>query len=214
MAGKTLAPKQTRSRQSLERLSKAALDVLEDRGLDGTTIPRIAAKAGLSPGAVYRRFQDKDALLQTVMLRALEENDEGVRTLLAQKLAPQLSLRRFAGQVVKTSLAGHRKYANLMRALFQYVLLNPNAAFRKRVDQLNIRTLQRVSNFMLQYRKEIKHPDPETAVPFGLILVGSTLREIILMDTTSEGWSSVLPQDDARISRELTRAFLRYLGLK
>ncbi|MGB7621434.1 MAG: helix-turn-helix domain-containing protein [Terriglobia bacterium] len=58
MAGKTLSPKQTRSRQPLERLSKAALDVLEDRGLDGTTIPRIATKAGLSPGAVYRRFQD------------------------------------------------------------------------------------------------------------------------------------------------------------
>ena len=72
---KTVLPAhQARSRESLARLLKAAAEVLNKDGLDGSTIPRIAARAGLSPGTVYRRFPDKDALLREVCLRLLEEN--------------------------------------------------------------------------------------------------------------------------------------------
>jgi len=51
----SLAPQQARSRESLRKLLKAAAEVLGQHGLDGATIPRIAAHAGLTPGAIYRR---------------------------------------------------------------------------------------------------------------------------------------------------------------
>jgi len=60
MANKTLAPQQARSRESLRKLLKAAAEVLGQHGLEGATIPRIAQHAGLTPGAIYRRFPDKD----------------------------------------------------------------------------------------------------------------------------------------------------------
>ena len=60
-----------RSRESLRKLMKAAAEVLGQQGVEGTTIRRIAHHAGLTPGAVYRRFHDKDALLETVILRIM-----------------------------------------------------------------------------------------------------------------------------------------------
>src|SRR5262252_5506298 len=83
MATKSLAPQQARSRESLRKLLKAAGEVLGQHGVEGTTIPRIAAHAGLTPGAIYRRFKDKDALLEAVILRLVERQDERLRTGLA-----------------------------------------------------------------------------------------------------------------------------------
>src|SRR5262245_8495236 len=98
MAKKPFKVKQSRSRESLQRLVNAATDVLTERGLEGATIPRIAARAGLSAGAVYRRFPDKDALLQTVVLTELEQMDENTRTQLTPEFAEQGSLEHFAKQ--------------------------------------------------------------------------------------------------------------------
>ena len=214
MAKKPFTVKQSRSRESLQRLLTAATDVLTEGGLEGATIPRIAARAGLSPGAVYRRFPDKDALLQTVVLTELEQIDENTRAQLTPELAEQVSLQHFAKQMIQGSLQEHRQYATLKRALDQYVLTHPNVAFRKKVSKLNIRTMRRVADFLLLKRKDIKHPDPEAAVSFAVVQVGLILREMILLDTMSEDWSSLLPKDDNQLVRELTRAFLSYLGVK
>jgi AcrR family transcriptional regulator len=213
MAKKPFKVKQSRSRESLERLLNAATEVLNESGLEGATIPRIAARAGLSPGAVYRRFPDKDALLQTVVLTELEQMDENMSQL-TPDLAEQGSLQDFAKQMIQQSLQIHRQYSTLKRNLDQYVLTHPNAAFRKKVFKLNVRTIRRVADFLLLKRKEIKHPDPEVAVSFALIQLAFILREVTLLDTISEDWSSILPKDDDRLLGELTRAFLSYLGVK
>lgn len=214
MAKKPYMAKQSRSRESLQRLLNATTDLLTESGLEGATIPRIAARAGLSPGAVYRRFPDKDALFQTVVLTELEQIDEGLKTGLTPELAEQGSLRHFAKQIIQQSLEAHRQNPTLKWALDQYVLTHPNAAFRKKVFKLNIRTMRRVADFLLLKRKEIKHPDPEAAVSFALIQLAFTLREIILLNTMSEDWSSVLPKGDDQLLQELTRAFLSYLDVK
>jgi AcrR family transcriptional regulator len=214
MAKRPFKVKQSRSRESLERLLNAATEVLNERGLEGATIPRIAARAGLSPGAVYRRFPDKDALLQTVVLTELEQMDENTRTLLTPEFAEQGSLKHFAKQLIQQSLQIHRQYSTLKRTLDQYVLTHPNAAFRKQVFKLNVRTIRRVADFLLLKRKEIKHPDPEVAVSFALIQLAFILRDVTLLDTISEDWSSILPKDDDQLLEELTRTFLSYLGVK
>ena len=214
MAKKPFKAKQSRSRESLQRLLNAAVEVLNEGGLEGATIPRIAARADLSPGAVYRRFPDKDALLQTVVLTELEQMDENTRTQLTLELAEQVSLQHFAKQMIQQSLQVHRQYSTLKRTLEQYALTHPNAAFRNKVFKLNIRTIRRVADFLLLKRKEIKHPDPEVAVSFALIQLAFTLRDLTLLDTISEDWSSILPKDDDQLLQELTRAFLSYLGVK
>src|SRR5262249_56635120 len=71
MRSKSLAPQQARSRESLRKLLKAAAEVLGQHGVDGATIPRIAAHAGMTPGAVYRRFRGKETLLEGGVFRVL-----------------------------------------------------------------------------------------------------------------------------------------------
>ena len=75
-----LEPQQARSRESERKLLKAAAEVLGQHGVAGTTIPRIAAHAGLTPGSIYRRFPDKEVLLETMILGILERQDERLRT--------------------------------------------------------------------------------------------------------------------------------------
>ena len=136
----------------------------------------IATRADLSAGAVYRRFPNKDALLQTVVLTVLEQNDESTRTQLTPEVAEQGSLEQFVRKMIQASVQAHRENPTLKRALDQFVLTNPNVAFKKKVNKLNTRTIRHVADFLLLKRKEIKHPDPETAVSLALAQLAFTLQ--------------------------------------
>src|SRR5438105_382585 len=115
VTSKTLAPQQARSRESLRKLLKAAAEVLGQHGVEGTTIPRIAHHAGLTPGAIYRRFHDKDALLETVILGIMERQDKRIRTALTPAMARQIPLAVFAEQLINGMLVSYRASAGLLR---------------------------------------------------------------------------------------------------
>ncbi len=50
-----------------ERIFSAAKTVLQQEGIAGLTMRKVARHAGLSPMAIYRHFADKDALLNALM---------------------------------------------------------------------------------------------------------------------------------------------------
>lgn len=65
-----------------DRILSAAKVVLENEGIEGLTIRRVAQRAELSPMALYRHFADKDALLNALMedgIAAWEEIVRGIR---------------------------------------------------------------------------------------------------------------------------------------
>jgi len=213
MAQKTLAPRQARSRESTRRLLKAAAEVLGQHGVEGTTIPRIAQHAGLTPGAVYRRFPDKDALLETAIIGILERQDERLRIALTPAMARQIPLPVFAEQVIGSMLVSYRANARLLRALRQFVQGRDHTLFYKKVARLEMRALQYVVELFLVHRKEVKHPDPQMAVSFALMTLTSTLIELILVDHDLQNWQVVIPKDDQALKGELLRSFLSYLGI-
>jgi len=51
------------------------------------------------------------------------------------------------------------------------------------------------------------------AVSLGLMMVISTLQELVLDTSEIKMWIGLLPQDDRTLKKELTRAFLSYLGV-
>lgn len=208
---KSLAPQQSRSRESLKRLVKAAQDVLQEKGLEGATIPRIAARAGLSPGAVYRRFPDKDALLRKVVVATLQRIDERTAVFLTPDLAKQCTLKFFIEQIVRDSLLSYRRYPRLLSSITQFFRTHPSAAFRREVDEIETRTFRRVVQFLLQYRKDVHHPDPEAAISFSLAVLAFSLRELILMEVITDVWAPLLPKDDNQLVDEFTSMVLRYL---
>jgi AcrR family transcriptional regulator len=214
MADKTLAPQQARSRESMRKLLKAAAEVLGQHGLEGATIPRIAQHAGLTPGAIYRRFPDKDALLETVIIGILERQDERLRMMLTPDMARQIPLAVFAEQLINNMLVSFRANPGLLRALRQFTQGRDRTSFYRKVCRLEMRTYQYLVELFLVHRKEIKHPDPQMAVSFALMMLTSTLIELILVDHDMKNWQAVIPKDDLSLKHELLRSFLSYLGIE
>jgi AcrR family transcriptional regulator len=214
MADKTLAPQQARSRESLRKLLKAAAEVLGQHGLEGATIPRIAQHAGLTPGAIYRRFPDKDALLETVIIGILQRQDERLRMMLTPDMVRQIPLAVFAEQLINNMLASYRANAGLLRALRQFAQGRDHTSFYRKVARLEMQTYQYAVDLFLVHRKEIKHPDPQMAVSFALMMLISTLIELILVDHDMKNWQAVIPKDDLSLKRELLRSLLSYLGYR
>lgn len=207
----TLAPKQDRSRETLKRLLRAAAEILESKGLEGATIPHIAARAGLSPGAVYRRFRDKDALFRTLVLETLRAADKHSEERLSSDAARECAFPDMVRTVITTTLQSYRKHTRLLRAFTQFTRSHPSASFRKQADDLEVRNFRRVADHLLLKRAEIRHPDPELAVSFALMLVGLALREMVILDVLSPVWSPLMPKDDQQLAEELTRTFLSYV---
>ncbi len=210
----TLPAHQARSRESLVRLLKAAADVLNKNGLEGATIPRIAAHAGLSPGTVYRRFPDKDALLREVCLRLLEENYRGSRKLLGSEQWKKMSLVEMSRTMIAITLKGHHSHRGLLRAYLLFSLQHPDTAFIRECEQLEWKTLHDVGELLLTRRSEIRHPDPEAAVKLGLLMVGIAASGIFILPQHANDYDRFLPNFEARLNCELPRMFLRYLGVE
>jgi AcrR family transcriptional regulator len=208
----SLEPQQARSRESLRKLLKAAAEVLGQHGVEGTTIPRIAAHAGLTPGAIYRRFKDKDELLETMILGILDRQDERLRTGLTPEMTAQIPLPVFAEQIVHSLVVSYRANAGLMRAMRQFVRTRRDTEFWKKACRLEVRSYERLVDMFLANAKNIRHPDPKMAVSLGLMMVISTLHELVLDPTEMRVWKGLMPSDDRTLKDELTRAFLGYLN--
>ena len=203
---------QERSRESRRKLLTAAIEVLGLHGIEGATIPRIARHAGLTPGSVYRRFKDKDALLETAILEILERQDQTMETSLTPA-ASRIPLPVFAGKMITGMVAAYRSNAGLLRGMRQFVQSRVNTPFFRKASALETAHFQRAVELFLSYGKQIRHPDPRTAVSLGLAMVAGTLFQVMVWSLDPKKLKELLPLDDPALARELTRAFLTYLGV-
>jgi AcrR family transcriptional regulator len=210
----TLAPQQARSRESLNKLLKAAVEVLGQRGVAGTTIPRIAAHAGLTPGAVYRRFRNKDVLLETAILRILEDQHKLLLLSLPVEAAAGIPFPTLAEQVISSLVVSYRINARLLRAVRQIVQDRDGTVFWKKAAKLEMRTFEYLVDILVTSGREIKHEDPRAAAALGLIMIIGTLLEVVVNPGDIKLWKGLLPKDDKTLKGELTRSFLSYLGVE
>jgi len=215
MARKLVLPAhQARSRESLRRLLDAATEVLGRHGVAGTTIPRIARHAGLTPGSVYRRFYDKEALLETAILEILERQDETLETSLAPLAASQAPLAVFAEQIITGMVTAYRANAALLRGMRQFIQSRAHTAFGKKASNLEMGHFQRTVELFLSYATEIRHPNPRKAVSLALMIIVGALYHLVVWPAHPKHLKNLLPQDDQVLQKELTRAFLNYLGVE
>lgn len=87
---------------SKERIFGAARAVLEEEGIVGLSMRRIAQESGMSPMSLYRHFADKDALLNALMADGLAAWEERVRAIRVK--APLQWLERVAEEFLSFAL--------------------------------------------------------------------------------------------------------------
>ena len=69
-------PKQDRSRLTLDRIAGAALELMEEVGVEGATVAAIVKRAGASVGSFYARFPGKEDLVRYLQDRVWAEARE------------------------------------------------------------------------------------------------------------------------------------------
>ena len=162
--GETAArlPKQHRSRRTLQRISRAALELIAQNGVEGTTVGAIARRAGSSVGSFYARFDGKNDLL-----RYLDEHIwETVEQQWSEALADGL-MDRPIDELVR-GLA--RLYADLdlvhrgARDAIGRVLRGPGAGPSDAALRIRARVREDSQRLLLAKREAIAHSDAALAV--------------------------------------------------
>lgn len=85
------SPVQVRSHQTVQRTLDAASKLLSHISLEDLTTTRVAAAAGLSIGALYRFFPDKQSIVDAIAVRHVEQFRLRLEQTVLQKLQLDLT---------------------------------------------------------------------------------------------------------------------------
>jgi AcrR family transcriptional regulator len=85
------SPVQPRGHQTIQRVLDAASSVLEHTPLEDVTTSRIAAEAGISIGALYRFFPDKQTIIDAIAVRHVEQFRASLVGTVLKTVAAQLT---------------------------------------------------------------------------------------------------------------------------
>jgi AcrR family transcriptional regulator len=200
--------KQKRSLRTEDKLLAAAIRVLDQDGLDGATVPRIAQQAKLSPASIYRRFVDKDNLLRAAFLRVLGESNRNSEQRL-QSLLLRHSLPETVTAILSTLMQQYRDHPRLLRALIRMLDIEQDSEFAVEAWRRLEANLSRMAEVLLAHRASIRHANPELAVRFAVLSATSAIELTALAEDSL--WSVALPISDKKFLVELARQTVAYL---
>jgi len=202
-------PQQVRSQATLTRILLAAEELVAEKGFEDSSVSEIVARAGSSVGAFYSRFEDKHALLHALSNRFVEQAMATADAALDPVRWEDASIPQILRAVIRFLVTIYRQQRGIIRA---FVIRNhTDPDFRERQVRLTNYVDERVCQLLLARTEEIGHPEPERAIHFGLVLVFSTLQDVMLF---GELRSRGLTLSDEEFAAELTRAYLAYLDIR
>lgn len=107
------APRQARSRLTVDAIVDAGARILSEAGWAGFTTNRVAEIAGVSIGSLYQYFPDKLSLIDAIRGRHLADSLAVLRKAGAEGLSPAA----FAATVARGMIEAHSRYPGLHRVL-------------------------------------------------------------------------------------------------
>ncbi|MDG2332984.1 MAG: TetR/AcrR family transcriptional regulator [Myxococcota bacterium] len=198
--------RQARTQQTLERLLDASELLLQDKGFDDIHVSEIALRANTSVASFYRRFKDKNALLYSLherfTLAAMATADDA----LDPNRWADSSIREILESFLPFLIEVLQSQSELQRAVYRIAL--SDESIRELSNRLRHDVLSGVSRLLLARRSEIRHPEPESAVPFALVQAAALLTEWYL---TGMKDTSILHLTDRQIANQIVQSCCSYL---
>ncbi len=202
-------PQQRRSRDSLNRVLKAARELLEEGGYDALVISEVSRRAEVGVGSIYSRLGNKQGVLIAVQLEMLEE----VKLESEARFGPLRGVEREVEELIPVLVAAQaeifRGHGRLLRAFM----------LRADVDDEIVRLGSASSNasaisfesILLEHRDQIAHPDPELAVDVCFRMVYDTLARRVMRGPTFESariiaWEELTTELGIACTAYLTRS--------
>ena len=200
-------PQQSRSKETLDRILDAAEQVLAEKAFGEATLAEIMERAGVTVGAFYRRYPDKNALL-----RHLDERFFGEMLTKADEF---FDPARWAGTATREVIEAFTREAvevytarrGLLRSLF--LRARTDTVLQQSALQVNEQFISRLRGLLLERRGEMTHPDPDRAIELGFMMVIGSLRELVVFGET---WPEP-PAHTPALAAEVARMYCGYLGI-
>jgi AcrR family transcriptional regulator len=202
-------PRQERSRATFERILDALEELLRTRRFEDITVRELVERSGTSTGSFYARFPTRETLLPALYDRYDADVHRRARATELESVEEE-TLEALVAAMMRRIVDRMFDRRWLTRAVALHARLHPEmipAEQRRRRLALHARW----RNELLRHRELISHPDPESAVAFGLFMTVTALREKIVFADAPHASSFELTR--AQLAEEATRALLAYLGV-
>ena len=203
-------PKQDRSKNTQEKLLTALESLLEERFFEQITIRDIAQRAELSPATIYRRFQNKEALLPVLYERYDQRLGKWASSIWqGNRLEEHSDLKSRIDWVVKEHVRFYKKYAHILRTLYIYNRLHGEISLPK--PDSTRRDIYEILLAPIWESLEQKAQSNLTGnkVRCFILILLTTINERFLFDENIP--SSTLKIDETVFATELTIALKAYL---
>lgn len=198
-------PRQKRSQATLDSLLAATIRALDTEGLDGATIPRIAALAGVAPASVYRRFVNKDALVRAALLAMLRDSRSEAFAVGAGETLPDAAQR-----LMTVLFRQYRQHPRLLRALARFMEADGDGAFVAEARAIVAGKLELLVDPLLVFADGIGHDDPRIALRFALLQALTSIEAIALEPYSL--WHTAVAATDGELAQRFADAFVAYLA--
>lgn len=204
-------PQQTRSQETLDRILDAAEKVLEEKSFTEATLAEIMERAGVTVGAFYRRFPDKDALLHLLDERFFHEMHQRADELLDPERWLGASVAEIVSEFARSAVQVYATRRGLARSIFLRARVDPVIQASGR--RVNAHYIQRLRALLLApgRRAEVTHPDPERAIALGFMMFYGALRETTVF---GEVWPEHHELVDGDLGDQMARLYLAFLGVQ
>ena len=170
-------PKQMRGIETRNSILESAMTLFAQRGYDQTTTHQIAAHAGISVGAVYRYFSDKEAIVKEIYQMEVSE--------LRQRLLEGFNvvdivtkdIRGLAREAMGTAFKVYAERPDLWRVLMEQSRKIPDLAEIRRDQEVDLyRTVQQI----LAATPKIRMPDIEVGAYLITLFFDSLIIDFVL----------------------------------
>ena len=182
------------SRESEARILEAAYDVFRERGFSAATIGEIAEAAAISKATLYRRFENKQALFESVVYKSLELAAGVFDDIELDLDRPEASLRRYA--MVIREVNELPRYREIFRMVLAEAPRQPELAVVWRQAMID-EILQRLVDYFQRLAKlgRMNHPWPDLASRNFLVTFAGSFRGLFGVELSEKEREQIFEMD-------------------
>ena len=181
---KTRDPQQRRSIDKKEKILRAAYAVFCAKGFYRSTTTEIARKAGVSIGALYSYFKDKEDLFMVILERYMEQFEAARDRMLQASGDKDPPLPDIARSILTALIIEHEASKELNREIGRLSYEYPEVAARMEHQQNGVR--QSIADYLRAHRKALRVDDIEAATMVVWQLIDGLVHHIVFGAAATE----------------------------
>jgi AcrR family transcriptional regulator len=177
-------PLQQRTRESVERILTAGVQIMTEADIDALTVAEVAQRAGVSIPAIYRRFGNKDELLVVLVDHAMQKVEADQTAVFTGEHWDNLPTGELVKAAVNAVASVIEHHGPLLRTL---ILHGPSdARIRERGSAGAKQFGDQFTAMLLTRRTDLQHGDPDLAAQMCFSIIYDALIRRLAFGPTFE----------------------------